>query len=329
MTEQLDPRPTDRVLEIGTGSGYQAAVLSPLVKEVYTIEIVDHLARRAEQTLKRLEYENVHVRSGDGYEGWPEAAPFDKIIVTCSPEAIPQPLIDQLAEGGEMIIPVGELYQQNLIRVTKHGAELEKEPLQATLFVPMTGTAEQERQVQPDLSVPQVVNGNFEQVFGKSLLPAGWHYLRQVRTVDGFTRRKSVPFVYQHRAWQTKSGAAGSGPRWQTHPRGAALSADSGQRFSTRSFGPTIAGNYPHVLRSAPGRDQISSSWTLAGHFRLAVSGRGVSRPCHFTRSDHSLGPPGGCRSAGFGRRDPDRALTPRTVGRGWPIRAIPKPRNP
>ena len=100
MTEQLDPQPTDRVLEIGTGSGYQAAVLSPLVKDVYTIEIVDRLAKRAEQTLKRLKYDNIHVRSGDGYAGWPEAAPFDKIIVTCSPEAIPQPLIDQLAEDG-------------------------------------------------------------------------------------------------------------------------------------------------------------------------------------------------------------------------------------
>src|SRR5207237_3833146 len=85
MTEQLRPQPTDRVLEIGTGSGYQAAVLSPLVKEVYTIEIVKPLGQRAERTLKRLGYANVHVKIGDGYEGWPEQAPFDKIIVTCSP----------------------------------------------------------------------------------------------------------------------------------------------------------------------------------------------------------------------------------------------------
>lgn len=183
MTEQLDPQPTDRVLEIGTGSGYQAAVLSPLVKDVYTIEIVDHLAKRAEQTLKRLKYENIHVRSGDGYAGWPEAAPFDKIIVTCSPEAIPQPLVDQLAEGGSMIIPIGERYQQNLVRVTKRNGELVKEPLQATLFVPMTGTAEDRRRVQPDPTQPQVNNGDFEEVFGKEQLPVGWHYLRQVHTV--------------------------------------------------------------------------------------------------------------------------------------------------
>ena len=107
MTEQIDPQPSDKVLEIGTGSGYQAAVLSPLVGEVYTIEIVERLARRAEQTLQRLDYENIQVRSGDGYQGWPEAAPFDKIIVTCSPDGIPQPLVDQLEYGGSMIIPVG------------------------------------------------------------------------------------------------------------------------------------------------------------------------------------------------------------------------------
>jgi protein-L-isoaspartate(D-aspartate) O-methyltransferase len=182
MTEQLDPQPTDRVLEIGTGSGYQAAVLSPLVKEVYTIEIVDRLARRAEQTLRRLKYDNIFVRSGDGYAGWPEAAPFDKIIVTCSPEAIPQPLVDQLVEGGTMIIPIGERYQQNLVRVTKRDGELEKEPLQATLFVPMTGTAEEEREVQPDPARPQIANGDFKDVFGSEGLPQGWHYLRNVRT---------------------------------------------------------------------------------------------------------------------------------------------------
>ncbi|MBQ2848869.1 MAG: protein-L-isoaspartate(D-aspartate) O-methyltransferase, partial [Thermoguttaceae bacterium] len=94
MTETLDPQPTDRVLEIGTGSGYQAAVLSCLVSEVYSIEIVKNLGRRAAETLKKLEYDNVFVRVGDGYQGWPEAAPFDKIIVTCSPEDVPQPLLD-------------------------------------------------------------------------------------------------------------------------------------------------------------------------------------------------------------------------------------------
>jgi protein-L-isoaspartate(D-aspartate) O-methyltransferase len=182
MTEQLDPQPSDRVLEIGTGSGYQAAVLSPLVKDVYTIEIVDRLAQRAGQTLKRLKYDNIHVRSGDGYAGWPEAAPFDKIIVTCSPEDIPQPLVDQLAEGGMMIIPVGERYQQNLYRVIKKDGKLVREPLQATLFVPMTGTAEESRDVLPDPTNPRIANGNFEETFGEERLPVGWHYLRNVQT---------------------------------------------------------------------------------------------------------------------------------------------------
>ena len=120
MTQEIDPQPTDRVLEIGTGSGYQAAMLSPLVKEVYTIEIVEPLGKRAARTLKRLGYKNVFAKVGDGYLGWPEAAPFDKIIVTCSPEKVPQPLVDQLKDGGLMIVPVGERYQQNLYLFRKH-----------------------------------------------------------------------------------------------------------------------------------------------------------------------------------------------------------------
>ena len=125
MTQEIDPQPTDRVLEIGTGSGYQAAVLSPLVKDVYTIEIVEPLGRRATRTLKRLGYKNVHTRVGDGYKGWPEAAPFDKIIVTCSPEKVPQPLVDQLREGGLMIVPVGERYQQNAVSDAQGGRQAE------------------------------------------------------------------------------------------------------------------------------------------------------------------------------------------------------------
>src|SRR5262245_45958760 len=131
MTEAIDPQPGDRVLEIGTGSGYQAAVLSPLVTDVYTIEIVEPLARRATQTLKRLKYKNVHTRAGDGYKGWPEAAPFDKIIVTCSPEKVPQPLVEQLRDGGLMVIPVGERYQQTLYLMRKADGKLKSEALRA------------------------------------------------------------------------------------------------------------------------------------------------------------------------------------------------------
>jgi protein-L-isoaspartate(D-aspartate) O-methyltransferase len=108
MTELLKVAPDHRVLEIGTGSGYQAAVLSKLAKEVYTIEIVPELARNAAETLKTLGYANVQVRAGDGYAGWPEKAPFARIMVTAAPERIPQPLIDQLAPGGLLVIPVGE-----------------------------------------------------------------------------------------------------------------------------------------------------------------------------------------------------------------------------
>jgi protein-L-isoaspartate(D-aspartate) O-methyltransferase len=139
MTEHLDPKPTDRVLEIGTGSGYQAAVLAELTKEVYTIEIVDELARRASVDLKRLGYTNVFVRAGDGYQGWPEAAPFDDIIVTCAPEQVPQPLVDQLKEGGWMIIPVGPNWDQNLVLLHKQDGRLDKRAVLPVRFVPMTG----------------------------------------------------------------------------------------------------------------------------------------------------------------------------------------------
>ncbi len=180
MTEALDPQPSDIVLEIGTGSGYQAAVLSPLVKEVYTIEIVPTLGQTAARTLKRLRYNNVHVRIGDGFLGWPEKAPFDKIIVTCSPENVPQPLVEQLNDGGRMVIPVGQRYQQTLYLMKKVDGKLVQEALQPTLFVPMTGKAEEGRQVKPDPLNPQLVNGNFEQLVGEPPRPAGWHYQRQL-----------------------------------------------------------------------------------------------------------------------------------------------------
>ncbi|MGI9176969.1 MAG: protein-L-isoaspartate(D-aspartate) O-methyltransferase, partial [Pirellulales bacterium] len=140
MTEHLQPQPGDRVLEIGTGSGYQAAVLSPLVKTVYSIEIEKPLAEKAARTLKRLGYANVVPIAGDGFRGWPEEAPFDGIIVTCSPEDVPQPLLDQLADGGRMVIPVGERFEQRLVRIVRHGDAFVRETIEPTLFVPMTGT---------------------------------------------------------------------------------------------------------------------------------------------------------------------------------------------
>ncbi|WP_164102899.1 protein-L-isoaspartate(D-aspartate) O-methyltransferase [Candidatus Laterigemmans baculatus] len=183
MTEAIDPQPTDKVLEIGTGSGYQAAVLSPLVAEVYTIEIVEALGRQAERDLERLGYANVHVRIGDGFQGWPEAAPFDAIIVTCSPEAVPQPLVDQLREGGQMVIPVGERYQQTLYLLTKQNGEMVRTALRPTLFVPMTGSAEAARTKLPDPANPEIVNGDFESRGGSSDAIPGWYYGRQFTLV--------------------------------------------------------------------------------------------------------------------------------------------------
>ncbi len=208
MTEALDPQASDKVLEIGTGSGYQAAVLAPLVSEVYTIEIVKPLGERAARTLKRLKYDNVFVKVGDGYQGWPEHAPFDKIIVTCSPEKVPPKLVEQLREGGKMLVPVGERYQQSLYAFTKKDGQLEKAALLPVLFVPMTGKAEDSREVLPDPARPTIINGNFEAI-DPSTAPAdepskpavatspgeqpereapspdGWYYRRQLEWMSG------------------------------------------------------------------------------------------------------------------------------------------------
>lgn len=142
MTEQLGLTGNERVLEVGTGSGYQAAVLGELADSVYTIEIVPSLARRAKKDLARLGYENVQVREGDGYRGWPEKAPFDAIIVTAAPEVIPEPLLDQLAIGGRMILPVGDVYQR-LVLIVRTEDGLEQKDLLPVRFVPMTGEVEE------------------------------------------------------------------------------------------------------------------------------------------------------------------------------------------
>lgn len=138
MTQALKPKPTDRVLEIGTGSGYQAAVLGELVKEVYTIEIVRPLAQRAAVVLNALEYKNVLVKAGDGYKGWPEHAPFDAIIVTAAPDHVPQPLVEQLKEGGRMVIPVGKTFAQELKVFEKRAGALKQTAVLPVKFVPLT-----------------------------------------------------------------------------------------------------------------------------------------------------------------------------------------------
>ena len=179
MTETIDPKPTDRVLEIGTGSGYQAAVLSTIVDEVYSIEIVETLAKSAKKRLEKLGFDNVTTKYGDGYLGWEEHAPFDRIIVTCSPESVPQPLIDQLKEGGTMVIPIGERYQQSFYLLTKKDGKLEEQKLVPTLFVPMTGASEDLRRIQPDADNPQIGNGDFELDDNEDGRADGWHYQRQ------------------------------------------------------------------------------------------------------------------------------------------------------
>ncbi len=146
MTQTVDPKPGDRALEVGTGSGYQAAVLGELVQEVYSIEIIPDLAERAEKVLAESGYDNVEVRQGDGYQGWPAKAPFDIILITAAPEEIPQPLIDQLAEGGRLVVPVGPQGEiQTLTLVTREKGEVKKTYITDVRFVPMTGEVQQLR----------------------------------------------------------------------------------------------------------------------------------------------------------------------------------------
>ncbi len=145
MTAQLDPQPSDRVLEIGTGSGYQAAVLAELAAEVFTIEIVASLAQRAEGTLRRLGYDHVYLRVGDGFGGWPEAAPFDAVLVTCAPEQVPTPLVQQLREGGRLSIPIGPPGDQELYAFDKRGQQLIERARLPVRFVPMTGLVQHGR----------------------------------------------------------------------------------------------------------------------------------------------------------------------------------------
>jgi protein-L-isoaspartate(D-aspartate) O-methyltransferase len=139
MSELLELQGGEKVLEIGTGSGYQAAVLAELTKDVYSIEIIPSLARTAKKALERAGYRQVHLKVGDGYAGWAEQAPFDGIIVTCAPEAVPQALQDQLKEGGRMVIPVGAWPSQTLFVMRKQNGKLVSQPVFSVRFVPMVG----------------------------------------------------------------------------------------------------------------------------------------------------------------------------------------------
>lgn len=143
MTDELRLKATDRVLEIGTGSGYQAAVLSLLVKDVFTIEIISSLADSAARRLAAMGYENVRIRCGDGFLGWPEEAPFDAIIITCAPPELPEPLIKQIADGGRLIVPLGEDFQM-LTLYTKVAGVLQKREIIPVRFVPMRGMVEEQ-----------------------------------------------------------------------------------------------------------------------------------------------------------------------------------------
>ena len=144
MTELIEPEPSMKVLEIGTGSGYQAAVLAECVDRVYTIEILPELGRLADELLEELGYENIVTRIGDGYDGWPDEAPFDAILVTAAPPSIPKPLLEQLKIGGKLVIPVGE-FSQDLVVVTRTEDGYERRPASYVRFVPMTGKAQEQR----------------------------------------------------------------------------------------------------------------------------------------------------------------------------------------
>ncbi len=140
MTQILKLKRGDKILEVGTGSAYQAAILAELTEEVYTVEIVEELAKSAAEKLRELNYDNVHVKHADGYYGWEEHAPYDAIIVTCAPDHVPQSLVQQLADGGRMILPVGPPGgYQSLWLVEKHGEEVSTRNLLPVSFVPLTG----------------------------------------------------------------------------------------------------------------------------------------------------------------------------------------------
>jgi protein-L-isoaspartate(D-aspartate) O-methyltransferase len=164
MTTLLDVGPKSKVLEIGTGSGYHAAVLSRVAGEVYTMEIVDDLGRQARQTLERLGYKNVQVRIGDGYKGWPEKAPFDAIVLTAAPPRIPQPLVDQLKPGGRMVLPVGGFWQDLLVVTKQADGSVRTRKVLPVRFVEMTGEVKGRLGLAPTPPVDPVPPGPLRQI---------------------------------------------------------------------------------------------------------------------------------------------------------------------
>ena len=145
MTQLVDPQPEDKALDVGTGSGYQAAILAELVKQVYSIEIIEDLAADARSRLDALGYRNIEVRHGDGYRGWPKHGPFDVIVVAAAPDHVPQPLVEQLAPGGKMVIPVGVGWQELLLVAKSEDGIVTRRSVVPVAFVPMTGETARSR----------------------------------------------------------------------------------------------------------------------------------------------------------------------------------------
>ena len=288
MTQCLDPQPTDKVLEIGTGSGYQAAVLRHLVKEVYSIEIHEQLGKTAAQAFKRLGYDNVFTKIGDGYLGWPEHAPFDKIIVTCSPEKPPQPLVEQLREGGRMVIPVGERYQQMLYLFRKQKGQLEAEPMQPTFFVPMTGVAEQQRAIQPDPLDPRIRNGDFKSPPGEDGDVSGWFYQRQGTWQTGKDAPQGKHYVsFRNREAGGALTCSRLRDRRAAHFRGRDFGAGPLQPSSTHRTPGGVPRRGDQFLRRDPQGHRRELGGTVSGHVWLEAGRTAVPCASRYSGSHH------------------------------------------
>ena len=272
MTAKLDPQPTDKVLEIGTGSGYQAAVLSPLVADVYTIEIVAHTRpqggpRPSSSSAIAMSTHGSATASRDGRR----RRRSTRSSSPARPEDVPRPLVEQLAEGGRMIVPVGERFQQTLCLLTKTDGRMERETLEPTFFVPMTGQAERDREVLPDPSRPHLVHGSFEETIASTDKPAGWYYIRQGRVEEDATAPLGAAVV----------GVLQFDPR-PPHARHAGVRGRRANRSTPerRIVGPRRwSGPWPvgrpaswglsAVLRQESSSGRLLRAGPVAGHFRL------------------------------------------------------------